>query len=77
MFYLLCLLLDYIDEDLFNARERIIQISCEKDLLFDSVVELKEKLSECRAEKEKLQKQFNALFKLHSKCRTRNIILYR
>ena len=63
MFYLLCLLLDYIDEDLFNARERIIQISCEKDLLFDSVVELKEKLSECRAEKEKLQKQFNALFK--------------
>ena len=70
--------LDFIDEELFKARERIIQISIEKDHLYDSVVDLERKLGVCRYEMKNLQTQFNALMKLHStKCRTKNIILYR
>ena len=53
--------LDFIDEELFKARERIIQISIEKDHLYDSVVDLERKLGVCRYEMKKLQTQFNAL----------------
>ena len=69
--------LDRIEEELFCAKERIMQISFEKDELFDSVQELKRKLCDSRSEKKALQKQYNRLLNVHSNCRSKNIILYR
>ena len=69
--------LDRFEEELYCAKERIMQISFEKDELFDSVEELKRKLYECRDEKNALQKQYNRLLNVHSNCRSKNVILYR
>jgi len=55
----------------------MIEISIEKDNLFDSVSDLVTQLYESRKSYRKLQKQFNALKTLHSNCMKRNIILYR
>jgi hypothetical protein len=57
--------LDDIEEELFNARERIIQISIEKDHLYDSVVDLKQKLGVCRYEKKKIQTHKKAQDEIH------------
>jgi hypothetical protein len=62
------IVLDWFEEELFKARERIIEISIEKDHLFDSVSDLEEKLFESRKNFRKLQKQYEKLVKLHSKC---------
>ena len=69
--------LDRFEEELYCAKERIMQISFEKDELFDSVEDLKRKLIDCRFEKKALQKQYNHLLKVHSNCRSKNVILYR
>ena len=46
--------LDYLEEELFKTKERIIEISIEKDTLFDSVSGLEKQLYYCR-------KKFNDL----------------
>ena len=70
-------ILDRIEEDLFNAKEKIMRMSFVMDDLSDSVLDLKMKLVDCQFEKKELQKQYNRLLRKHSKCRSRNIILYR
>ena len=72
-----CLVLDFLEEELFNARERIIEISISKDHLFDSVLGLEIQLHQCRKRLKKLQKQYDLLLKLHNKCKRSQIIIYR
>ena len=66
-----------LEEKLFEARERNIEISIEKDFLYDSVSGLERNLHECRKKLRKLQKQFDRLKMLHSKCKNETIVLYR
>ena len=70
------MVLDLLVEELFNARERIIEISIAKDHLFDSVSGLERQLYDCRKRLRKLQKQYNRLEKVHSKCNRSPIVLY-
>jgi len=57
-------------------KERMIEMSIEKDHLVDSVSDLVNQLYESRKSYRKLQKQFNQLKKLHENCKKRNVILY-
>jgi len=68
--------LDYFAEELFKARERIIEISIEKDHYYDSVSDLEKNLHLSRKNFRKLQKQFDNFKKLHSNC-SRRVFLYR
>ena len=69
------LVLDLLEEELFKSRERNIEISIEKDHLYDSVSELEKQLYGSRKKFRKLQKQYDILKKAHSNCK--NTILYR
>ena len=69
--------LDYLEEELFKAKERVIEISISKDLLFDSVSELEKQLHECRKKLKRLQKHYDNLKLLHSKCKNQTVFLYR
>jgi hypothetical protein len=69
------LVLDCIEE-LYMIKERMIEMSIEKDHLVDSVSDLVNQLYESRKSYRKLQKQFNQLKKLHENCKKRNVILY-
>ena len=69
------LVLDLLEEELFKSRERNIEISIEKDHLYDSVSELEKQLYASRKKFRKLQKQYDILKKAHSNCK--NTILYR
>ena len=64
-----------LEEELFKARERIIEISIQKDHLYDSVDGLERQLHLSRKKFKKLQKQFVALKHVHSQFR--HFILYR
>ncbi len=68
--------LDYFAEELFKARERIIEISIEKDHYYDSVSDLEKNLHLSGKNFRKLQKQFDNFKKLHSNC-SRRVFLYR
>jgi hypothetical protein len=68
--------LDYLAEELFKARERIIEISIEKDHYYDSVSDLEKNLHLSRKNFRKLQKQFDNFKKLHSNY-SRRVFLYR
>ncbi len=70
------MVLDY-EEELFMANERIIQISIEKDHLFDANFELEKQVHYWRVKFRKLQKQYGVLKKVHDDCPKRSIILYR
>ena len=63
-----------LEELLYNARERMIEISIEKDHLFDAVSGLEQQLYLSRKNCRKIQKKLNKLKKVHKKCQ--NIILY-
>lgn len=76
------LFLDCLEEELYKARERIIEISISKDHLFDANFDLEKQLYEWRKKVDKLKKQYQclnkkyeSLKKLHSECRNR--FLYR
>jgi hypothetical protein len=76
------LFLDFLEEELFKARERIIEISISKDHLFDANFDLEKHLYEWQKKFHKLKKQYQCLSKqyeslkkLHSECRNR--FLYR
>jgi len=73
---MICNFLD-MEEELFKTKERIIEISIEKDHLFDSVGELERRLYLCRKELKKVKKKYNRICKLHTQCICRNIVLYR
>ena len=70
-------ILDLLEEELFKAKERMIEISISYDHLYDSVSGLERQLHESRKCLRKLQKQYNSLKKVHSHCNSRNRILYR
>lgn len=70
-------ILDRLEEELFNAKERIIEISISYDHLFDSVSGLEMQLHESRKCLRKLQKQYDQLKKVHSHCNSRKLFLYR
>jgi hypothetical protein len=65
-----------LKEALYWTRERNIEISIEKDHLFDSVSGLENQLYKCRKSLQKLQKQYDQLKKVHAKC-SKSIFLYR
>ena len=71
------LFLDLLEEKLFNARERIIEISIEKDHLYDSVSGLEKQLDHCRNDFNNLKKKFDHLKRVHSKCKNKTVFLYR
>jgi hypothetical protein len=75
-FPLFCFILD-LEIALFKARERIIEISIEKDVLFDSVSDLEKSLYLSRKKFRTLQKQFSRYKKMHKNCNCHRIILYR
>jgi len=68
-----------LEEELFKSRERIIEISIEKDHLFDSVSGLELQLHVVRKELRKTKKKLNQLYKLHVNCNCNcgNTVLYR
>jgi len=66
-----------IFEELYRTKERMIEISIEKDHLFDSVSGLENSLYESRKRFKKLQKQYEQLKKIHENCKKWNPILYR
>jgi hypothetical protein len=47
------------------------------DVLYDSVSDIEHQLYNSRKNFKKLQKKFNALQKLHNKCRNETIYLHR
>ena len=65
-----------LEEQLFRTRERMIEISIEKDNLFDSVSGLEQQLYLSRKNFRKLRKQFFKLKRVHKKCSCRNIVLF-
>jgi hypothetical protein len=67
--------LEYFEEELFKTKERIIEISIEKDQLFDSVSDLERQCYLWRKKCKKLQKLYDKIKKVHQKCIPR--ILYR
>ena len=69
--------LDYLEEELFKAKERVIEISIAKDMLFDSVSGLEKQLYECRKKLKRVQKNYDHLKSLHSKCKNQTVFLYR
>ena len=70
------MVLDFYEDLLFKTRERIIEISIEKDHLFDSVSGLEKQLYESRKSMRKLQKKYDRLKKSHENCKKTKIILY-
>ncbi len=66
-----------LEEELYKARERVIEISIEKDTLFDSVSGLERKLYDARKNVKKFKKKLSVLKKLLRNCICRNVILYR
>ncbi len=70
-----CLVLD-LEEELFKWKERVIEISIEKDRFFDKVSDLEEQLIRSRKKFVKLQKQFEKLKLIHSKCSARYYFLH-
>jgi hypothetical protein len=60
--------LDFLEEELFKWKERVIEISIEKDNLLDSVSDLEKQLILYRKKLRKLEKQFEKLKLIHSKC---------
>jgi hypothetical protein len=71
------LFLDLLEEKLFNALERNIEISIEKDHLFDSVSGLERQIGHWRSDYKKLKKQYDKLKRIHSKCKNKTFFLYR
>jgi hypothetical protein len=69
--------LDLFEEELFKARERVIEISIAHDHLFDSVSGLERQLYECRKKFKKVVKELNKLKKIHSQCKPERIVCYR
>jgi len=65
--------LGFLEEELFKARERIIEISIEKDHLYDSVSGIEKQLYWSRKNFRKLQKEHCKLKKLFRKCVCRSI----
>ncbi len=57
-----------LEEELFKAKERIIEISLEKDFLYDSVTDLEMQLFESCQIVRKLEKQLRRCKKLRNKC---------
>jgi hypothetical protein len=68
--------LDVMEEELFKTKERIIEISIEKDHLFDANFSLEKQLYESKRDLRKLQQKYKKLSKLHSNCK-HSIFLYR
>ena len=66
---------DAMEEELFKTKERIIEISISNDNLLDANYSLEIQLHQWRKKFRKLQKLYDCLQKLHSKCQNR--ILYR
>ncbi len=66
-----------LEEELFKAKERMIEISIEKDHLFDANFDLEKQVHYWQVKFRKLQKQYSLLKKVHDDCPKRNVILYR
>ncbi len=66
-----------MEEKLFKAKERIMELSFAHDVLYDSVSGLEQRLHDCRKNCKKLEKKYNALVKLHSKCKNETLYFYR
>jgi hypothetical protein len=77
IFVIFLLLLDCLQEQLFRAKERIMELSFGHDVLNDAVFGLEKELYDSLLKYRKLQKKFHALEKLHSECKNRSLILYR
>jgi hypothetical protein len=69
--------LDFLEEQLYKAKERVIEVSIAHDHLFDSVSDLERQLYECRKKLKKVEKEFDKLKKSHSKCKNERLVLYR
>ncbi len=61
---------------MFKAKERMIEISIEKDHLFDEKFEIVRNLYCVTRDLRILRKKYSSLKKLHSNCKS-TVILYR